>query len=58
MTKVTYMPKEFECGAPNCTFLIRTGDEDEIVEHVKMHAKEKHDREVDEERVRDRIQSV
>ena len=52
------MPREFECGAANCTFLSRTEDEDEIVEHVKMHAKEKHDRDVDEDHVRDRIRSV
>ena len=52
------MTKEFECGAPDCTFMIRTKDEDEIVDHVKMHAREQHDREVDEGRVRDRIRSV
>jgi len=52
------MTKEFDCGAPECTFLIRTTDADEIVDHVKMHAREKHDREVDEDRVRDRIRSV
>lgn len=52
------MPSEFACGAPDCTFLIRTDDPDEIVEHVKMHAKERHDREVDEDHVRERIESV
>lgn len=52
------MTYEFECGAPNCTFLIRTEDRNEIVEHVRMHAREKHDRDVDDDHVRDRIQSV
>lgn len=52
------MPHEFECGAPDCTFLIRTLDEDEIVEHVRMHAREKHDKTIDEARVRDRITAV
>jgi len=52
------MAKEFECGAPECTFLIRTLDADEIVEHVRMHAAEKHDKEIDEARVRDRITTV
>ena len=52
------MAHEFECGAPDCTFLIRTKDPDEIVEHVRLHAGEKHDKEIDEERVRDRIRSV
>ncbi|MFB6104421.1 MAG: DUF1059 domain-containing protein [Halobacteriaceae archaeon] len=52
------MVKEFACGAPDCTFLIRTNDADEIVEHVRMHAAEKHDKDIDEDRVRDRITSV
>lgn len=52
------MTYEFECGASNCTFLIRTEDKNEIVEHVRIHAREKHDRDVDEDHVRDRIQSV
>ena len=50
----TGMP-EFVCGAPDCTFEVRANDEDEIVEYVKRHAKEKHGREIDEERVRSRI---
>ena len=52
------VPSEFECGAPTCTFLIRTEDPDEIVEHVRLHAREKHDKAIDEARVRDRIRSV
>lgn len=52
------MPKEFECAAPDCTFLVRTPDADEVVDHVRMHAREKHDKEIDEERVRSRIRSV
>lgn len=47
---------QFVCGAPDCSFEIRANDEDEIVEHVRQHAAEKHDREVDEERVRSRIE--
>lgn len=49
------MAREFECGAPNCSFLIRTKDDDEIVEHVRMHATEKHGKTIDEDRVRNRI---
>ena len=52
------MPLEFECGAPDCTFLVRTVDEDEVVDHVRMHAREKHDKSIDEDRVRTRIHSV
>lgn len=50
--------KRVRVRCPDCNFLIRTEDEDEIVEHVRMHAAEKHDREVDEERVRNRIRPI
>ena len=46
---------EFACGAPDCTFEVHANDEDEIVEYVRRHAREVHDRDVDEERVRERI---
>lgn len=50
------MPR-FDCGAPDCTFRVRADDEDEIVAIVQRHAAEKHDRSVDESRVRERIES-
>ena len=43
---------QFECGAPNCDFLVRANDEDEIVAIVQRHAKENHGRDVDEDHVR------
>lgn len=52
------MPYEFECGAPDCTFLIRTNDPDEIVSYVSQHARDYHDKESDEDRVRERIREV
>ena len=52
------MAHEFACAAPDCTFRITTLDPDEVVAHVRMHAREKHDKEIDEERVRSRIQEV
>jgi|GEM_PF-2633337 len=48
---------QFECGAPDCEFLIRANDAEEIVAIVRRHAREKHDRDVDEAHVRDRIES-
>ena len=48
---------EFECGAPDCELFVRANDEAEIVAIVQRHAREKHDREVDESRVRERIES-
>ena len=52
------MALEFECGDPECTFEITSVDEDEIVEHIRMHAREMHDKGIDEERVRQRIREV
>jgi len=52
------LPSAFECGAADCPFLIRTTDPDEIVEHVRTDASEKHDKSIDEDRVRGRIRSV
>lgn len=46
----------FECGAPDCTFSIRANDVEEIIDHVQQHAKEKHDRDVDADHVRSRIE--
>lgn len=47
---------QFECGAPHCEFLVRANDDDEIVDIVQRHAEEKHDRAIDEDRVRSRIE--
>ena len=45
----------FTCGAPDCDFEVSADDEAEIVERVRRHAREVHDRDVDEARVRERI---
>lgn len=47
---------QFECGAPDCDFLIRTRDPDEIVEIASRHARQYHDKEADPERIRSRIE--
>lgn len=47
---------EFTCGAPDCEFHVRTDDADEVIDIVRRHARERHDREVDEERVRERME--
>lgn len=52
---LTTMP-QFECGAPDCDFLIRTRDPDEIVEIASRHARQYHDKEADPERIRRRIE--
>lgn len=42
------MPHEFACTAGDCSFSITSDDDDEIVDHVRMHADEVHGREVEE----------
>lgn len=52
------MTKRFVCGAPDCDFDVVAEDDAEILEQVREHAREVHDRTVDEERVRERIEDV
>ena len=47
---------EFTCDAPSCAFSIRANDVEEIIEHVQQHARDKHDRTVNEDHVRSRIE--
>ncbi|MHB9287070.1 DUF1059 domain-containing protein [Halobacteriales archaeon Cl-PHB] len=47
---------QFECGAPDCEFLVRANDEAEVVDIVQRHAREKHDRQVDDDHVRQRME--
>ena len=49
------MALEFVCGDPECTFEITSVTADEIVDHVRLHAREMHDKDIDEDRVRERI---
>lgn len=53
------MAYQFECGAPDCVFLIRAGDEDEVIAQVRRHSEEQHGKSpppADE--IRDRIETV
>lgn len=52
------MAYRFACGAPDCQFAVTANDAAEVVEIVRRHAREKHDRTVEEERVRDRLEEV
>lgn len=36
------MAYQFECAAPDCVFLIRAADEDEVIAQVKRHSEERH----------------
>lgn len=55
---VVHMAYQFECGAPDCALLVRTDSEDELMDIVARHARERHDKESDPERVRQRIEEV
>jgi predicted small metal-binding protein len=48
---------EFDCGAADCVLFMRATDEAEIVQIVQRHARGHHEREVDEELVRNRRES-
>lgn len=52
------MAYQFECGAPECSLLVRSDSEAELLGIVERHAREYHDRESDPERVRERIEEV
>ncbi len=47
---------QFECGAPDCDFLIRTREPDEIVYLAQRHARKYHEKEADPDRIRSRIE--
>lgn len=38
------MAYQFECAAPDCTFLIRASAEDEVVAQVQRHSEQRHDK--------------
>ena len=52
------MVQEFACDAPDCAFQLRSHDTEEIIEIVQRHARQKHDRTVDGDRIRSRIVSL
>lgn len=52
------MAYQFECGAPECSLLVRTNSQEELLDIVERHAREYHDKESDPERVRERIEEV
>lgn len=52
------MAYQFECGAPDCTLLVRTNSQAELLDIVAQHAREYHDKESDPEQVRERIEEV
>jgi predicted small metal-binding protein len=38
------MAYRFECAAPDCVFLIRAADEQEVISQVKRHSEEQHEK--------------
>jgi predicted small metal-binding protein len=53
------MAQQFECAAPDCVFFIRAADEAEVIEQVRRHSEERHDKSPPpEDVIRDRIETV
>jgi predicted small metal-binding protein len=38
------MAYQFECQAPDCVFLIRSANEQEVVAQVQRHSEQEHDK--------------
>jgi predicted small metal-binding protein len=53
------MAFQFECAAPDCVFLIRAADDQEVVEQVQRHSEEQHEKSPPPEAViRERMETV
>lgn len=53
------MAYQFDCRAPDCVFLIRAADEEEVVSQVQRHSEERHDKSPPpEDVIRDRMETV
>jgi predicted small metal-binding protein len=53
------MAYQFECAAPDCVFLIRAADEEEVIAQVQRHSEEQHGKSPPPENViRERIEIV
>ena len=52
------MASQFECPQSGCSFMIRANDEDEIIQHVREHAQDKHGMAMDENDIRQNIQEA
>ncbi|NHN49228.1 DUF1059 domain-containing protein [Halostella sp. JP-L12] len=38
------MAYQFECTAPDCVFLIRAADQEEVIAQVQRHSEEQHEK--------------
>jgi predicted small metal-binding protein len=53
------MAYQFECEAPDCTFLIRAPNEQEVIDQVQRHSEQEHDKSPPPaEVVRERMETV
>ncbi|NHN59869.1 MULTISPECIES: DUF1059 domain-containing protein [Halorussus] len=52
------MPYEFECFQSGCNFMVRADTEDEIVRLVEKHAADEHDLDIEDDAIRDEIEST
>jgi predicted small metal-binding protein len=53
------MAHQFECQAPDCAFLIRSANGQEVIDQVRRHSEEEHDKAPPEaDVVRERMEPV
>ena len=53
------MAYQFECAAPECVFLIRAADENEVIAQVQRHSEEQHEKSTPpEDVIRERMETV
>lgn len=53
------MAYQFECASPDCVFLIRAADEEEVIAQVQRHSEEQHEKSPPpEDVIRERMETV
>jgi predicted small metal-binding protein len=53
------MAFQFECASPDCVFLIRPADEEEVIAQVQRHSEDQHEKSSPpEDVIRERMETV
>jgi len=55
---VNIMANQFECTQDGCDFMVRANSEDEVIQHVREHAQDKHGMSMQAADVRSGMESV
>lgn len=52
------MAKRFECQSTDCEFAVESDDENEIVDIVRGHVRERHSKDVPQNHIKSRIEEI